>query len=50
MAELAHVIDVLLDAPGMRKTWKTSPLTRGLLEPIFVEFVDGILAEKVKKG
>ena len=49
LAELAHVIDGLLDTPGMRKTWETSPHTRGLLEPKFVEFVDVILAEKDNK-
>ena len=46
LQELEHVISGLLDMAGMRNTWETSPLTRGLLEPAFVEFVDSILASK----
>ena len=33
LAELAHVIDGLLDTPGMRKTWETSPHTRDCWNP-----------------
>jgi len=49
LEELEHVIDGLLNLPGMRETWETSPHTRGLLEPKFVEFVDSILAAKSER-
>ncbi|MEH6638492.1 MAG: hypothetical protein V7717_04370 [Porticoccaceae bacterium] len=48
LRELEHVIDGLLDTRGMQKTWETSPMTRPLLEPKFVEFVDSILSAKSK--
>jgi hypothetical protein len=49
LEELKHVIGALLDLPGMRKTWETSPMTKPELEPRFVEFVDKILKSKMSK-
>ena len=46
IVELENVISGLLNTPGMQKTWQTSPMTRPLLEPKFVEFVDSILINK----
>ena len=44
LQELEHVLSALRDVPGMKKTWEESPLVRPLLEPRFVEFVDGIMS------
>ncbi len=46
LRELEHVIDGLLELPGMRDTWESSPLAKGILEPKFLDFVDAILAIK----
>ena len=43
LQELTHIIEALLNLPSMRETWETSPLTRPVLEPQFVAFVDAIL-------
>ncbi|MGR8949749.1 MAG: hypothetical protein ACU84Q_17035 [Gammaproteobacteria bacterium] len=48
LKELAHVISGLLETPGMQETWQTSPMTRPLLEPQFVAFVDSLMTAKTK--
>ena len=47
LLELENVLSGLLNLPGMRYTWETSPMNRPLLEPKFVKFVDEILAKKL---
>lgn len=43
--ELENIIQALGGNPGMRSHWENSPLSRPLLDPGFVKFVDKALAK-----
>ena len=43
--ELENVIAALGSTPGMREHWENSPLSKPLLEPDYIEFVDSILSK-----
>jgi hypothetical protein len=44
--ELDHIIAKMGSTPGMLAHWKNSPLSRPLLDPEYVKFVDVILAKQ----
>lgn len=44
--ELENIIAKMGSAPGMLAHWKKSPLTRPLLDPEYVKFVDTLLAKQ----
>jgi hypothetical protein len=43
--EIRHLISTFYRSPGMKLSWETSPIAQPLLDPEFVDFVNGVLAD-----
>jgi len=43
--ELRNLINTFYQSAGVRHSWENSPWSRPVLDPEFVSFVDGVLAE-----
>ena len=50
LVELENVIGGLLELPGVKYSWETSPMNRPLLAPKFVRFIDEILEKKTRES
>jgi hypothetical protein len=48
--ELQNLIAAFYSLPGMRRSWEKSPLSKPLLDPKFVTFVDSILEKSDRKN
>jgi len=43
LEELKNLVSKFYSLPGVKRSWETSPLAKPIIDPKFVEFVDGIL-------
>ena len=50
LEELRHLVGSFYSNPGVRRSWESSPWSKPILDPKFVQFVDDVLMQRDREN